>query len=214
MNVGVAIPCYDKHVQFIPILLDNISKQTIKPTHVVISCSSYYKDYCMNFIYESIDITIKFTSKKLYAAANRNIAASMLNTDIISFFDCDDMMHPRRIEAILQAFTLTTKDVFYHGFSYETSDHRLDTFPDIDEFIIDKYKMLKDPKAVGLMVESHIDRPTHGHVSLRKKVLDIVKFREEPSFYGMEDSVFGADLIAHNISIGHISNNLSRYLYL
>ena len=213
MNVGVAIPCYDKHIKFIPILLDNISKQTIKPTHIVISCSSYYKDYCMNFIYEAMDVTIKFTSKQLYAAANRNIAASMLNTDIISFFDCDDMMHPCRIQAITEAFTLTNKDVFYHGFSYETSDHRLDTFPHISEFIVDKYKMLKDPNAVGLMVESHIDRPTHGHVSVRKKVLDIVKFREEPEFCYKEDSVFGADLLAHNISIGHISNNLSRYLY-
>jgi glycosyltransferase involved in cell wall biosynthesis len=213
MNVGVAIPCYDQHVKFIPILLDNISKQTIKPTHVVISCSSYYKDYCMNFIYEAMDITIKFTSKQLNQAANRNIAASMLNTDIISFFDCDDMMHPRRIEAILQAFTLTTKDVFYHGYSYETSDHRLDTFPEIDQFIIDKYKMLNDPKGVGVMVDNPNYSQHHAHVSVRKNVLDTVKFREEHEFYRMEDSIFGNDLLAHNISIGHISNNLSRYLY-
>jgi glycosyltransferase involved in cell wall biosynthesis len=167
----------------------------------------------MNFIYEAMDITIKFTSKQLNQAANRNIAASMLNTDIISFFDCDDMMHPRRIEAILQAFTLTTKDVFYHGYSYETSDHRLDTFPEIDQFIIDKYKMLNDPKGVGVMVDNPNYSQHHAHVSVRKNVLDTVKFREEHEFYRMEDSIFGNDLLAHNISIGHISNNLSRYLY-
>ena len=35
---------------------------------------------------------------------NRNIAASVIDTDILTFFDVDDIMHPQRLEIIMNSF--------------------------------------------------------------------------------------------------------------
>ena len=43
-TIGVAIPCYIYHLQKLKILLDSIQAQTLKPTHVVVSCSSTLPD--------------------------------------------------------------------------------------------------------------------------------------------------------------------------
>jgi hypothetical protein len=53
-------------------------------------------------------ITILASPKPLLAGANRNAAAAKavaLGANILSFFDADDLMHPRRLELIEKAFT-------------------------------------------------------------------------------------------------------------
>jgi GT2 family glycosyltransferase len=40
MKIGIAIPCYNGHVELLFKLLNSIQNQTILPNKVVVSCSS------------------------------------------------------------------------------------------------------------------------------------------------------------------------------
>lgn len=60
-------------------------------------------------------------------ATNRNIAAKMLDTDIISYIDADDQMHFQRLEIIEKAFVENDIDLFLHNYV----DMELDTLKKI-----------------------------------------------------------------------------------
>ena len=53
IKIGVAIPCYQGHIERLFDLLKSIKNQTILPDKVVVSCSStssfYYKSYTKKF---------------------------------------------------------------------------------------------------------------------------------------------------------------------
>ena len=104
MRIGVAIPCFIKHIPQCLQLLDALEYQTRRPDEVVVSCSSTiefpHKEY-------SYSIKILVTEKKQNTSTNRNCAARELQTDIICFFDADDEMHPQRLEVIERCFQST-----------------------------------------------------------------------------------------------------------
>jgi glycosyltransferase involved in cell wall biosynthesis len=106
ITIGVAIPCYQGHLEALGNLLESIECQSRKPDMVFVSCSSApssvnpYASKKYSFPFHII-----FHPEKKNAAENRNIAASYLTTDIITFIDADDIMHPQRIAVIDMCFT-------------------------------------------------------------------------------------------------------------
>ena len=114
-TIGVAVPCYHGHVNILKNLLDSIEKQTRKPDMVVVSCSGvndtpYYQEQY------SFPLKIIANPNKMNTATNRNIAAKMLDTDIISYIDADDQMHFQRLEIIEKAFVENDIDLFLHNY--------------------------------------------------------------------------------------------------
>ena len=111
MKFAVCIPCVKKHQDILLLTIKFIEAQTRKPDLIVISISDTIDDpvYDTNIINSvSVPTTIKHTNKRLYAGANRNIAAAEAvkqGATHISFFDADDIMHPQRLECIERAFT-------------------------------------------------------------------------------------------------------------
>ena len=83
MRIGVAIPCYIYHLQKLKILLDSIQAQTLKPAHVVVSCSSTLPDnkdvidICEK--YKDFKLDIITTKERKNASENRNIASRHLH---------------------------------------------------------------------------------------------------------------------------------------
>jgi glycosyltransferase involved in cell wall biosynthesis len=119
MKIGIAIPCYNGHVELLFKLLNSIQNQTILPNKVVVSCSSTREE---EFDFEKISLytfslQIITSEDKKCAAENRNIDASNLtDMDYLTFIDADDIMHPQRIELLLKAFQEHDSDIILHNY--------------------------------------------------------------------------------------------------
>jgi len=189
-TLGVAIPCYHGHINILKNLLDSIEKQTRKPDMVVVSCSSSNDTPYTQDQY-SFPLKIITNPNKMNTAQNRNIAASILDTDIISFIDADDQMHFQRLEIIEKVFE---NDIVMLIHSFITGFDK----PDIkyDNIVFDINKLGIDP--CGWMI-CHLDNPQNnihnGHVSIHKKIFNLIKYNESPEWCAKEDSLFNSEII-------------------
>jgi glycosyltransferase involved in cell wall biosynthesis len=210
MKIGVAIPCFINHIERCYELLDSINNQTRLPDQVVISCSSskatdfVQKDY-------KFPLVVVTTEVRQNAALNRYIAASKLQTDIICFFDADDLMHPQRLEALDTAFQ-NSVDIVLHNYMFEKEC--LTPFPVLSTFDI-QYNILKQCYS-GCITFHQNDRNyrlAHGHVSVTRAVFDRVKFPVESEYETREDCVFCHRIFGlPSIRSGYIPYPLSKYI--
>jgi hypothetical protein len=106
LKLAVCIPCTSGHLQYLNYCLKSVEVQTRKPNIVVISISdSTLINYDTTPF--TFPIEIIYNEKKLFAGGNRNRAAEKaleFGATILSFFDADDIMHPRRLELVEKAF--------------------------------------------------------------------------------------------------------------
>lgn len=205
-TIGVAIPCYRPHMSLVSTCLDSIEAQTVKPEKVVISCSStttlpeIHRDYSFPF-----DI-ITIPETKL-ASQNRNIAASYLDTDIVSFFDVDDVMHPRRLETILSCFH-SPCDIVLHSFVYGPTLDTSDPYTKIRRNVLQRAM-----SGCAIVVDNFRCRIHHAHVSVRKEICDRIPFREQPQYNRVEDSMFCGDVLSiPYIRSAYVETPLSAYI--
>ncbi len=108
-TVSVIIPCYYKHADQLPMLLEHLCNQSTLPEEVVISLSE--ADKCERWIVESIEgaiypfkVKLLQTNEKLPAGSNRNIACRNAKGDIFITQDADDIPHVQRVEIIKFVF--------------------------------------------------------------------------------------------------------------
>jgi hypothetical protein len=192
MRIGVAIPCYKGHIAPLKGLLDSIALQTRLPDDVFISCSSSVPS---DFPYRDTDFTFPFRvlthDIKQTAAQNRNIAGAHLDTDIITFFDADDQMHPQRLEIIEDCFTKHDSMILVHNF--ESSGNPFSTYTEFP-YLLNQLErcpwgstVLKGRPA-GLQVHN-------GQASIRREVFDTIRFNESSACLTKEDTVFCTDVI-------------------
>lgn len=207
MKVGVVVPCYRPHVKYLPDLLDSIEKQTVKPYKVVISSSSM-GDAILTIPPCSFPVELVLFVDRKNAAENRNIATSkLLDCDILSYIDADDIMHPQRIEAIVYAFGQEA-DIVLHSFSDNPIFEHYDSFPLITN------QLARGRTGCAIYIPDEC-RPgiMHSQVSVRRHIVDQVKFREEPEWEQKEDALFCGDiLMCPGIKSQWIPIVLSRYI--
>lgn len=125
MKIALVIPTYKQHYIYLNRLCSNIAEQTRLPDLVIIRASSC--DEGGKRILEEVlgakwpyPLQILDSPEKQYQAQNRNEGADAVppEFDIISFFDSDDLMHPRRLEFIETVFEQGAEAVFHdcsHG---------------------------------------------------------------------------------------------------
>lgn len=109
MFFAICIPVEIKHFNLLEYCLRSIEAQTVKPDAVIVSVSNCLtpldvSGYCSGF---NLPLELLCTKDKLFAGGNRNRAAARaydLGASHLSFFDADDIMHPKRIECIQSAF--------------------------------------------------------------------------------------------------------------
>lgn len=185
-TIGVAIPCYHGHIDILKTLLDNIEKQSRPPDMVVVSCSGVQSIHQKKYSYP---LQILMTPDKMNTAQNRNIAASALHTDIITFMDADDQMHFQRLEIIEKAFIENNIVLLLHNYVLGFDK------PDIkyDNIIFDINKLGIQSHGSGARhLDEHRDM-ANGHCSIDRSIS--IKYNESPMYHGQEDSVFTADII-------------------
>ena len=207
MRLGIAIPCYNKHISRCLELLDSINTQTRLPDNVVVSCSSCKPEDFPIQTYK-FPLQVLTTEERKNSSENRNIAARALDTDLICFFDADDLMHPQRLEAIYTAFLQET-DIVLHGFFLESECAQ--EFPVLEEFTIRKDILSKCRS--GCIRSDYGYRIHHGQASVTKDVFAQVQFPEEHMYQTREDCVFCFHVFSlPNIRSSYIAHPLSKYI--
>ena len=206
MQIGVAIPCYIGHIEQLQVLLESISNQTRLPDKVIVSCSSTTE--LPDLPKYNFELNIIFEPSVKNPSQNRNIAARHLDTDIITFFDADDIMHPQRIEFIEQAFW-EGADIVLHNFETNSSKFSLYDSCNIS------YNTLRQCESgcIRPIIWNAHDLIHHAQVSVKREIFEQVQFDEGPTGIGREDCIFCWSAFSiPNIKNAYISNKLSLYL--
>lgn len=208
-SIGVAIPCHEPYHRYLSELLGSIANQTVKPNKVVISCSSWLFDSRIDTNYKGLDLTILYTTQKQNPSQNRNAAASILYTDFISFFDADDIMHPQRIQFVLDTFSFTNCDGVVHNYK-SVKKGETEPFEFYDTLLIGNSRVLKDPNTNGVYAEDSLH---HAQITVRKDVFDKYKYNTDEfwNYWRCEDSVYVSELVLNGIDIRYVANMLSQY---
>lgn len=201
-TIGVAIPCYKYHIPKLTRCLDSIEAQTVKPNKVVVVCSSSEEYDIPNYKY-SFPLDIVVRSDRRNAAENRNQAASLLDTDLISFFDGDDIMHPQRIEIVKK----NTRDILLHGHISEGSFQQYDTVSTLQN------KLRRCDSGCAMIPGDIHAKIHHAHSTVRHSIWRRVMYHEEAEFERKEDAVFCGDVLAiPNVQSTYIAEPLSFYI--
>jgi len=213
MKIGVAIPCYYGHIDQIFFLLDSIEKQTILPNKVSVSCSS--SQPFENKKTYSFPLEIIVIEEKQNAAQNRNVAASkLLDMDYITFIDADDIMHPQRIEVLLEVFKKEDSDIILHNF-YDETECNANIFDKIHTICLRTDSLIQSWSGCITHVNGYNDsiyKIHHSQVTVKKNIFKQVKFPEEVEFNRKEDCVFCYRVFSlPNIKNAYIQNKLSYY---
>jgi glycosyltransferase involved in cell wall biosynthesis len=211
VTLGIAIPCYKRHIPHLKKLLLTLTQQTRLPNKVVVSCSSSHIDDFVDFPTNlPFPTEIKVHPERLNAAQNRNIAAKLLDTDIISFFDADDTMHPQRLQAIANAFETFQARIVLH--SYKEGDVT-SSFPTYNYFSQISGKLRRAPTGCAILSENWSAPIHHAHVSIERSIIHEIQFREDTSSERKEDSLFCGDVLKKYPDANvYISQELSYYI--
>lgn len=186
-TIGIAIPCYKGHISKIQSVLNSIETQTVKPDMVIISCSSSTPRDIPPLPHYSFPYQIITTPVRYNTAQNRNKAARMLNTDIISFIDVDDVMHPQRIEIL----------------NHQNADMIVHQFSNTDSFVFENYVLpvTTSSQKIGFV---------NAHVTVTSDVFRHYQFNESPDFEVNADSDFCERVLKSNYKCVFIPYILSK----
>lgn len=204
--IGVAISCYLNHLRLLLELFDSIEKQTRLPDKVVVSCSSTKPEEELKILNKySFPYEIIYTPEKKNAASNRNIAISkLLDMEYITFIDADDIMHPQRIELLLRTFDESNGDIILHNFTYKNDLKPIKNFKyTINELYISDS---------GCIISNYNYPLHHAQSTVRRYILEFVRFLEDTQYNRKEDCVFCKQVFElKNVVNVYILNELSWY---
>ena len=215
MYITVVIPCFINHLSKLINLLESLELQTRPPNEVIVSCSStndfiFLKEYIF-------PVKLYIHKDKKNAAENRNIAASKIseNTDIICFFDADDIMHPQRIEVLEYIFN-NGIDIVLHNFSISTVNLNafMNNRKNIEDYNIIYDNLIPAPSgcATHKIIYENMGIIHHSQVSIKRELFDIVKFKEEDQYRRNEDCLFCSDILKiPDLKNAYIKDAMSIY---
>jgi len=207
-TIGVAIPCYIKHIPKLLELLDSIEEQTRKPDLVSISCSSTEEDEFPKLRNYGFGIVVSTCKERRNVGQNRNIAGRRLNTDLISFFDADDLMHPQRISALLAGFSEPC-DIALHG--YLENEETLGEYERIEEYRL-KRNMLSQCKS-GCIKLDYVSRIHHAQVTVVRELFEEHPYTGAKENDLKDDCVFCYRIFSiPGIKSVYIDHALSKYV--
>lgn len=111
--ISLLIPCSEKHFYRLSDVMESIQFQTYQPHETIIAFSIEdkhdkqlgIKDIAKASMNMPDSFQVHLRGGQHYAGSNREFLAKQATGDVVSYFDCDDMMHPRRIEVLHKIFT-------------------------------------------------------------------------------------------------------------
>ena len=207
LSISLCIPAIPRDVESgcLDKLMQSIKRQTFKVSEVVISFSNstYAEARRVKMLAQAtvstIPVKILRFSEVSVQGKSRNNAALVSASELVSFMDADDEMHPHRMEAIQEAFrTHRDLQVLLHGY-VESEDLNW------------KYTPMFKPSSAYAMVgkheicssearsrhQPHLDLLVHhAHITVKLTVFDEFSYDEALESYRVEDSLFVREVVA------------------
>lgn len=192
-NISLAIIAYNQDYHLIYSLLNEFSKQTMAPSEIVFYCSGipYLTDIPENIIISNTSVPIYtiFNKKRTIQAVARNVCAKISSSDIIIFFDIDDIPHPKKLEITNNIFSQNKIDFLLHN--YNTNINFTDS---LDTKL--SFDLKLNPSNTNLICENFPIH--HAHIAVKKEVFTKIQFNESIEYYRKEDGKFCQDLLNNN----------------
>ena len=196
LTIGVAVPCYKGHIHLLPNLLASLEEQTLKPDMVIVSCSSSTSsDVSYSVSHYSFPVHIIFHKEKKCEAENRNIAGSFLMTDIITFIDADDTIHPQRLEIIEDCFQNHSVKILIHSLEQDPAkpyEHYERPFQ------FDMNCLYRCPWGSLRHLNHSPDMAYlyhNGMSTVTRSIFDMIQFNESPELCGRIDTLFTTTIV-------------------
>lgn len=202
-NISLCITAYDKDIHLLSNLLLHLTMQTVAPTEILIYCSGVKNINTVDNIKIQNSIVpiipIISNTRQLQSKA-RNVCSDYANTDLLIFFDIDDIPHPQKIEAI-KAHILNY-DFLVHSYKKQLDTKYFDLFNVHSIATCDNLYI--DPNPNSTNIESNIKHPiSHGHLAIKKHIFSNITYDENFYYYNSkgekfcsgEDGKFCQDLI-------------------
>jgi hypothetical protein len=125
--------------------------------------------------------------------------------DIVSFIDADDVMMPRRLEAVRTAFENGAQFVV-HNFTRD-----LEAQDGGEAFEIDYNVLVRAPSLCIVHKRDNRIQLHHSQSSLARSITDVIQYREEPDYERREDAIFCGDIVIRGYPTAYIANVLTMY---
>lgn len=203
-TIAVAISCYKHHLQKLLRLLESIGRQTVLPTEVIVSSSSCEPSDVPEMPEYPFPLKLILHSERKNASQNRNIAMKLATSDIVSFIDADDIMMPRRLEAIRTAFVQGAQFVVHNY-----TENLKETDDGGSAFYIE-HNILRNV-GQGIVHKHKSVKLHHSQSSIARDILQEIQYREAATYERREDSVFCSDVLTRGCRTAYIANVLSIY---
>jgi hypothetical protein len=237
MRIAVIIPTYSAHLKYLPETLQSIKAQTRQPDLVILAASSIEVgsaasaelDALARTWSSQLPLRILQTAAIQPAGKNRNdgvAAAVEAGMDLLSFFDSDDIMAPRRLELVEQVFlehgNAVSAVVHSHFHGYTRHMIEWPACPEEPDVLLGGEELKAEPiysvyersvvpfsrpvlvGADGEELKCHM-----AHLTARTECFKTVQFDVRPTYY--EDAQLLGDLMYHGYPVAHINAVLSMY---
>lgn len=112
MKTSVFIPCTQKHVGYIPGLVEAYQHSTVRPDEIVVFVSGDSRGY-EAFKSASREVHVR---ERVLAGPARQMAKKLCTGDIVLYQDADDLPHDQRVEVVKHLFE--SMDIMHLTHSY------------------------------------------------------------------------------------------------
>jgi glycosyltransferase involved in cell wall biosynthesis len=208
LTISVCIPAIPRDVESgcLHELLSSINRQTLLPTDVIISFTNasleetkrMHQD--LQSYIDPVPLRIIRSSELYVQGKSRNNAILGSTSELISFIDADDIMHPQRLRIIVDAFKGNGElELFLHGYSKNLNEQWVsDSF---EEKIADSREFVRKNEICNserrTRHQPHLDLDVHhAHITMRRSIFRIHSFDETTEGFRIEDSLFVRQLVA------------------
>ena len=185
LTIALVVPCIPEHVTELRKLIQSIEKQTRLPDEVVVAISETDEKTALKLSKDlsspKITVTVSGIAGKAYAGKNRNRGAALTHSDLISFIDADDQMHPQRLEILLAVYGKTRSRVLLHTYvMHENGEELPGHIENVEVFGSKTFHSQHKEGAQPHFEHWPFQSPLHhGHVTIEKELLASVKQNED-----------------------------------
>lgn len=206
MTLSFCITCWDEDFKYLNRLVPHLENQTQLPDNFIISSSTLSKNQIKSVpkSIKGVPVELINSSEPLYAGGARNQGSKECETEVITFFDIDDIPHPQKIEITYKAFENPQTQCFVHNYKRYHKDFDLVEKPFRFDFIKQYVSIYLKPP------HNCYSEVTHGHLSCRANIFRSIQYKE--SMRRGQDSELCMRLLKNKYNISYSPEILISYL--